>query len=203
MSYIRFFHGCPEMGSIAVYMGGMPVTRELAYGEATPHFLMGSGQMTVRIEENGKVRLQNHVIVPKDQAYTLMVLCRSGFPELLAIAEDGALADETQSGVRVGGFAESEPLLDLWSRFRDEEEMLFSRIAMGDVSEYAQLEPGEHSWDVRQGASTISMLPGQKIEKGKLYTLYIIGRNDPEEEEKPTVLILLTDFKPIATPDRM
>ena len=204
MSYIRFFHGCTELGEIAIYVGGMPVTRQLAYGEATPHFLMESGQTIIRIEEKGQVRLQNHVIVPKDQAYTLLILCRNGFPEMLAIAEDGHLSDENQGGVRVGSFAESETLLDLWHRFQNEDELLFSAIAQGDVSEYVQLEPGQHRWEIREENATISMLPGQQVEKGRLYTLYVIGKNDPDEEEFPVAIIMLRDIQTgVATPAAM
>ena len=204
MSYIRFFHGCAEMGHIAIYVGGMPVTRQLSYGESTPHFLMNSGQTTIRIEENGVVKLQNHVIIPKDLTYTLLILCRSGFPEMIAIEEDGQLTDETQSGVRIGSFADSAQPLDFWHRFADTDEMLFSQVQQGDVTEYVQLEPGEHRWEIRENGSTISMLPGQQVEKGKLYTVYMIGKNDVEEEEHPAAMCMLRDVKTtVASPQGM
>lgn len=193
MSLIRFFHGCTQLGEISIFVGGQPVARQVSYGEATPHFLIRSGQTQIRIEENGVVRLQNHVIVPAGETYTLLILCRDGFPEMLAISEDGRLLDKEQSGVRVGSFAESESQLDLWRRFQEMDELLFSQIEKGDVSEYVQLEPGEHRWEVREGNATISMLPGQNVAAGQLYTLYVIGRNDPEEEENPVAIIMLPD----------
>lgn len=195
MSLIRFFHGCTQLGDITIFVGGMPVARQLGYGEATPHFWVSSGQTQIRVEENGVVRLQNHVIVPEGQTYTLLILCRSGFPEMLAIVEDGKLSDETMGGVRVGGFAASESKLDLWHRFQEQDELLFSEIEQGDVSEYVQLDPGEHRWEVREQNATISMLPGQTVDKGQLYTLYLIGKNDPEEEAYPLAIIMLPDME--------
>lgn len=193
MSLIRFFHGCAQLSEVSVYMGDMPVARQLSYGEATPHFLVRSGQMQIRIQQEGVTRLQNHVIVPEGETYTLLILCRNGFPELLAVAEDGRLLDQTQGGVRVGSFAESETQLDLWRRFENIEEPLFTQILQGDVSEYVQLVPGDHRWEVREENATISMLPGQQVEAGQLYTVYIIGKNDPEEEEQPLAMIMLPD----------
>ena len=67
MSLIRFFHGCAQLGEISVFVGDMPVARQLTYGEATPHFLMKPGQTQIRIEEKGVVRMQNHVIVPEGE----------------------------------------------------------------------------------------------------------------------------------------
>jgi hypothetical protein len=122
-----------------------------------------------------------------------LILCRSGFPELVAIAEDGRLLDQEQSGVRVGSFAESDTQLELWRRFAELDELLFKQIEQGDVSEYVQLESGEHRFEVREEDATISMLPGQNVEAGRLYTLYIIGKNDPEEEDHPVAIILLPD----------
>ena len=193
MSFIRFFHGCAQLGAISIYVGDMPVARQLSYGEATPHFLVRSGQTQIRIEQEGMVRLQNYVIVPKEEAYTLLILCRDGFPEMLAVAEDGRLLDEAQSGIRVGSFAQSEQQLDFWRRFEGTEELLFSQIDQGDVSEYVQLMPGEQRWEVREENATISMLPGQKLEEGQLYTVYLIGKNDPEEDEQPLAVIMLPD----------
>lgn len=193
MSLIRFFHGCAQLGDVSISVGGMPVARQLSYGEATPHFLVRPGQTQIRVEEKGVIRLQNHVIVPEGETYTLLILCRENFPEMIAIAEDGRLLDTEQSGVRVGSFAESDSQLQLWRRFAEMDELLFEQIDRGDVSEYAQLEPGQHRFEVREGNATISMLPGQNIEKGQLYTLYIIGKNDPEEDEQPVAIILLPD----------
>lgn len=193
MSLIRFFHGCAQLGEISISVGGMPVARQLTYGEATPHFLMRPGQTQIRVEERGVVRMQNHVIVPEGETYTLLILCRSGFPELVAIAEDGRLLDQEQSGVRVGSFAESDTQLELWRRFAELDELLFKQIEQGDVSEYVQLESGEHRFEVREEDATISMLPGQNVEAGRLYTLYIIGKNDPEEEDHPVAIVLLPD----------
>lgn len=193
MSLIRFFHGCAQLGEISISVGGMPVARQLTYGEATPHFLMRPGQTQIRVEERGVVRMQNHVIVPEGETYTLLILCRSGFPELVAIAEDGRLLDPEQGGVRVGSFAESDTQLELWRRFAELDELLFKQIEQGDVSEYVQLESGEHRFEVREEDATISMLPGQNVEAGRLYTLYIIGKNDPEEEDHPVAIVLLPD----------
>ncbi len=193
MSLIRFFHGCTQLGEISIFMGGMPVARQLSYGEATPHFLARSGQTQIRVEQGGTLRLQNHVIIPEGETYTLLILCRGGFPEMLAIGEDGQLLDSEQSGVRVGSFAEGDTQLDLWRRFQEEDELLFTQIVQGDVSEYVQLDPGEQRFEIREGNATISMLPGQNVLPGQLYTLYIIGRNDPEEEEYPVAVILLPD----------
>lgn len=198
MSLIRFFHGCTQLPEVTVYVGDMPVARQLSYGEATPHFLVRSGQTQIRIEQDGVVRLQNHVIVPEGETYTLLILCRDGYPEMLAVAEDGRLLDQTQSGIRVGSFAVSESQLDLWRRFEETEEVLFSKIDQGDVSEYVQLAPGKQRWEVREENATISMLPGQMVEAGQLYTVYLIGRNDPEEEERPLAVIMLPD---VATED--
>ena len=193
MSLIRFFHGCVQLEEVSIYVGDVPVARQLAYGEATPHFLVRSGQTQIRIEQDGVVRLQNHVIVPQGETYTLLILCRDGFPERLAVAEDGRLLDRTQSGIRVGSFAESENQLNLWRRFDENEELLFSQIEQGDVSEYVQLAPGKQRWEVREDTATISMLPGQNVEAGQLYTVYLIGKNDPEEEDRPVALIMLPD----------
>ncbi len=193
MSLIRFFHGCTQLGEISIFLGGVPVARQLSYGEATPHFLARSGQTQIRVEQGGVLRLQNHVIIPEGETYTLLILCRDGFPEMLAIGEDGQLLDREQSGVRVGSFAESETQLDLWRRFQEEDELLFTQIVQGDVSEYVQLDPGEQRFEIREENATISMLPGQNVLPGQLYTLYIIGRNDPEEEEHPAAIILLPD----------
>ena len=137
--------------------------------------------------------MQNHVIVPEGETYTLLILCRNGFPEMVAIAEDGRLLDQEQSGVRVGSFAESDSQLQLWRRFAEMDESLFGQIERGDVSEYVQLEPGENRFEVREENATISMLPGQNIEKGQLYTLYAIGKNNPNEEDHPVAIILLQD----------
>lgn len=193
MSLIRFFHGCAQLEEISIFVGGMPVARQLSYGEATPHFRMRPGQTQIRIEEKGVVRMQNHVIVPEGETYTLLVLCRGGFPEMVAVAEDGRLMDPAQSGVRVGSFAESDTQLQLWRRFAETDELLFEQIEMGDVSEYVQLEPGQHRFEVREENAAISMLPGQNVEKGQLYTLYLLGKNDPEEEEHPVMILLLPD----------
>lgn len=193
MSLIRFFHGCTQLGKISIFLGDVPVARQLSYGEATPHFLARSGQTQIRIEQSGTLRLQNHVIIPEDETYTLLILCRNGFPEMVAIGEDGRLFDGDQSGVRVGSFAESGTQLDLWRRFQEEDEILFSQIVQGDVSEYVQLDSGDQRFEIREENATISMLPGQNVLPGQLYTLYIIGKNDPEEEEYPVAVILLPD----------
>lgn len=193
MSLIRFFHGCAQLGDISISVGGIPVARQLSYGEATPHFLVRPGQTQIRVEEKGVVRLQNHVIVPEEETYTVLILCRESFPEMIAIAEDGRLLDLEQSGVRVGSFAQSNEQLQLWRRFAETDELLFEQIERGDVSEYVQLEPGQNRFEIREGNAAISMLPGQNIEKGQLYTLYILGKNDPEEDEYPVAIILLPD----------
>ena len=76
MSLLRFFHGCPQMGEVSVFVGegsmSAPIARGLAYGESTPHIFMHGGHTTIRVEEEGKVRVQNHVIIPENQSFTLM-----------------------------------------------------------------------------------------------------------------------------------
>ncbi|MCI8633353.1 MAG: DUF4397 domain-containing protein [Lachnospiraceae bacterium] len=193
MSYIRFFHACTEWEEVAVYVGGMPVTRQLAYGESTPHFLMGSGQTLIRIEEKGQVRMQHHVIIPRDQAFTIALVCRGGIPEIVPIAEDGKAASGGMSGVRVVCLSENDQTLELWRRARQQEELLFSEVQQGDVSEYVQLEAGEHRWELREAGATISMLPGQQTADTKLHSLYLIGRGDPDEEQRPLVLRMMQD----------
>lgn len=195
MSYIRFFHGCTEMGDVAVFVGGAPVTRQLAYGESTPHFLIGSGQTVIRVEEDGKVKLQNHVIIPEGQAFTLFLICRSGFPELIPIAEDGQAAPEGMSGLRIASFANTAQPMDLWRQAPEEAELLFSEMVQGDVSEYVQLEKGEYRWELREGTATVCMLPGQQLDDRQLYTVYMIGRGDPDEEERPLVMCMLQDIR--------
>lgn len=195
MSYIRFFHGSTELGNIAVFVGGMPVTRQLAYGESTPHFLIGSGQTIIRIEEKGEVKLQNHVIIPKDQAFTLLFVTRSGVPEMIPISEDGQAAPEGMSGMRIASFVEDAQPLELWRRAQEQGELLFSEIGHGDVSEYVQLEAGSHGLEIQESGSTVCMLPGQQLEERELYTAYMIGRGNPDEEERPMALRLLRDIK--------
>lgn len=195
MSLIRFLHGSADLGDIAVFVGGMPVTRQLAYGESTPHFLMDSGQTMIRVEEKGELKLQNHVIVPKDQAFTLLFTSRSGVLTMIPIAEEGQAAPEGMSGMRVAGFAENEQTLELWRRGVEEQELLFSEISQGDVSEYVHLEVGSHGLEIQEDGAIICMLPGQELEEGQLYTAYMIGRGDPDEEERPLSLRLLRDFK--------
>lgn len=200
MSYIRFFHGCTEFDAVDIFVGGMAVSRGLQFGDYTPHFLLSEGMTVIRVEENGQTRLQNHVIVPRNQAYTLMLVCRRGYPELLAIAEEGAGLTEG-SGVRIAMFAGTEaatddnkPILDMWHRYEEKEELLFSEVQPGDLTEYVQLESGEHMWQARNEAiGTLAMLPGQRAEEKKCYTLYVIGRMDPEEDDKPLCMRLLQD----------
>lgn len=193
MSYIRFFHACTEWEDVAIYVGGMPVTRQLAYGESTPHFLMGSGQTLIRIEEKGEVRMQHHVIIPRDQAFTIALVCRGSVPMMVPISEDSKAADSGMSGVRVVCLSENDQTLELWRRAGKQEEMLFSEVRQGDVSEYVQLEAGEHRWELREAEATISMLPGQQTEDMRLHSLYLIGRGDPDEEQRPLVLRMLQD----------
>lgn len=195
MSYIRFFHACTELQDIAVFVDGMPVTRQLAYGESTPHFLMGSGQTALRVEAQGEVKLKQYVIIPRDQAFTVVILGRSGVPVLVPITEDGTAPAEGMSGVRVVCLSENARPLEMWTRTKEQEEQLFTEVMQGDISEYVQLEAGEHRWELREAGATISMLPGQQTGSTQLHSLYLIGRGDPDEEERPLVMRMLQDIR--------
>lgn len=199
MSLLRFFHGCPQMGEVSVFVGGdamsVPIARGLAYGESTPHIFMHGGHTTIRVEEEGKVRVQNHVIIPENQSFTLMILCRGGVMELVAITEAAPELEEGSSGVRIASFAQGEELLEFWRWFGNEEEQLFSQITEGDVSEYAQIEPGMHRLEIRKEGGTLSILPEHRAVEGRMYTVFIIGRTHPDEEEFPVAIRVLEDMK--------
>ena len=91
--------------------------------------------------------------------------------------------------------SEGRPVMDMWHRFDEKEELLFSEVCPGDLTEYVELESGDHLWEARNDETgTLAMLPGQKIEEKKAYTLYVIGRMDPDEEDKPLCMRMLQDI---------
>ena len=184
MSLLRFFHGCPQMGEVSVFVGegsmSAPIARGLAYGESTPHIFMHGGHTTIRVEEEGKVRVQNHVIIPENQsfyAYDPLPRRRNGAGGPLP--KQRRSWSRRSSGVRIASFAQGEELLEFWRWFGNEEEQLFSQITEGDVSEYAQIEPGMHRLEIRKEGGTLSILPEHRAVEGRMYTVFIIGRTPP------------------------
>ena len=84
---------------------------------------------------------------------------------------------------------------EIWLRKENEEpELLFSEAGARETTEYVVLPEGEYSLEFRDSKGrTVTEALGIEIVPGRFYTVYLLGRSLPEEEDYPVISVQLWD----------
>lgn len=197
-SHIRFLHGIAGTGPVDLYLGPEVVFRGLGYGEATPHMLVPAGRNRIRAVsagENGRELLRSGVIIPEQSIYTLVLDQMEGEPQLLPVEEPKLELPDNTGALRVGIFTTPEDHWEIWLRKENEEpELLFSEAGARETTEYVVLPEGDYSLEFRDSKGrTVTEALGIEIVPGRFYTVYLLGRSLPEEEDYPVISVQLWD----------
>lgn len=206
-SHIRFLHGIPGTGPVDIYLGSDPMSRNLTYGELTPHMLVQGGRTRLRVlpagDQEGEV-LRNGIIIPEQSIYTLVMADPEAYPEILPVEEPALDLPEGNGALRIGNFTVPQDTWEVWLRKENQEpEPLFSQVTSQEVTEYVVLPEGDYSLEfLDQKGHTVTGALGIEIQPGNFYTVYLLGRNMPEEEAFPVITVQAWDgnsFVPLCT----
>ena len=206
-SHIRFLHAVPDVGPVDIYLGNTVVSRSLPYGEATPHMLTEAGRTRVRVLPAGQTEgehLRNGIIIPEESVYTVVIGHPETYAELLPMEEPMLELPEGSGGLRAANFTTPAGSCDVWLRRENEEpEALFSDVNSQEVTEYAVLPAGEYSLEFRSPKGpTMAEALGISVQPGRFYTVYLLGRDQPEEEAFPVITVQMEDGNGAAAPCR-
>jgi hypothetical protein len=180
-SFIRGFHALPELTPVDVYVNDMLRAKNLGYKDMSPYMPSGLETYNVQIfptgtKDNPLLDLKG-LEVPKGQIVTFIILGSVEDIKVMPIIDDineNIRPDETK--IRFYNL-DSSPVTFIFSLPNGS---LSRTLPFGEGTDYNEVNPGEHRFQVRSTNQTIPPINiTLNLKPGRIYTLYITGSVDP------------------------
>jgi hypothetical protein len=180
-SFIRGFHALPELPPVDVYVNDMLRAKNLGYKDMTPYMPSGLEIYNVQIfptgtKDNPLLDLKD-LDVPRGQIVTFVILGSAEDIKVMPIIDDineNIRPDETK--IRFYNL-DSSPITFNMSLPGSS---ISRGLASAEGTEYIEVNPGEHRFQVRSTNQTIPPINiTLNLKPGRIYTLYITGSVDP------------------------
>ena len=176
--YVRYLHGTPDIGTVNILDGEVPVVRDLRFGLITPYLFAEKPEGFHLEEESGlsgwRMMRQN-----MEQMTTWVLTGEEGRP-LRVPVEDPDVSIPEAAGLRLGTFGKEDVDLYMGSLAEKQEELL-SHVEPGEVTEYQTIQPGRYFMDLRPAGNpdeVLARIPNLMLRRNVLYTLYVIGNEN-------------------------
>ncbi|WP_336035276.1 DUF4397 domain-containing protein [Halobacterium yunchengense] len=191
--FLRAAHMSPDAPAVDVYVNDEPAFEGAEFTGVTPYAQLPPEEYDVRITAAG-----DEETVVFDEA----VPVEAGYQTALAFGEVGAdegadtafsvglLADQAetsddQAAVRLFHGSPDAPAVDV--TVEGSEDVLFDGAAFGDTTDYATVEPGSYTLEVRpdteDGTGDVVTTFDVSLESGTAYTGYAVGYLEPSGDQ--------------------
>ena len=192
---VRVIHGSYDAQDIDIFFDDqqIPTVSQVPFGSSSGYATVNAGPRKVKAVSTGSatsVLATETVTVDKDSSHTIFVFDEASAIDA-AVVKDALSVSADRAKVRFVHGAPDGGAVDLRT---DATTSLFSDVKFKDVSDYAEVAPGEFEFSlVATGQTqTILDLKSVTLEKGKVYTIAVWGTAD-SEDSVPLVVRLFVD----------
>ena len=179
-SCVRVVHASPGSPAVDVYVNGSPGVAGLAFGTATEFVAIPAGD-DVKIQVTAEGAALDTAVIDSDQdlvagqAYDMVAVGPLDEIELTVTELNLTPLPEGQARVRVTHAAPDVEGIDISVA---ESEALIEGVDYKATSDYAVVDAGEYTFQVRTDDDTIAIQQDAQLEPGMSYDLLVVGRAD-------------------------
>lgn len=181
-TYMRLLHAAPYSSNIHIYLDGSLIT-QLSYKNASRYIEFHSGIHQVDIYDSNNLStplLTQTIVLENGLFYTIAVTVQLNNSVIFQVVDDPSLPiGETK--IRFIHLAYETPELDLAVK-QGEGDVVFSKIAFKETSEYLALTPMSVNLELRLSGTKKIQYPlyKSKFKKNKIYDIISVGLMDKE-----------------------
>ena len=174
--YIRFLNASPAEQRVDIYANGRKVAENLLYREFTEYMKVFPGWYRIAVYATGTKRNPLYVMTLRVQANDILTMAVIGLAgEITAetINDSRRWLNRNQAYVRFAQLSPNAPTMDAYW----DDALVLAELNYQDVSRYLQTTAGSHNLKMRDSLSGANLVesPDVSVEKGKAYTIYIVG----------------------------
>ena len=174
--YIRFMNASPGEQRVDIYANGRKVAGNLLYREFTEYMKVFPGWYRIAVYKAGTITNPLAVMTLRVQAndiITIAVIGLEGEIATLSINDSRHWLNKNNSYVRFVQLSPNAPTMDAYW----DDALVLAELNYQDISRYLQTKAGSHNLKMRDSLSGANLVesPDVSVEKGKVYTIYIVG----------------------------
>lgn len=177
--FVRLAHGVAGAPAVQIAVDGTVIVRELAYGEATQHIPVATGDYSVQITtaEGGDAILEGELAVEGGRAYTGVAVASGDTLELAVFSDDltSLSADEALISV-----INTLPDGQFASLSLEDGTVLSESLGFAQISEAVAITPAELAGTLNLDLETealVTDIPAQAFYGGVYYNVFVINNN--------------------------
>ncbi|SHK32656.1 DUF4397 domain-containing protein [Desulforamulus aeronauticus] len=177
-SYIRVLHASPDAPPVDLYADNTIIAKGLSYRNFTEYLPVSSGTHNIKVvhsESPGEQILESSQNIPPNSIQTIALVDNLANIRLLPISDQPASLDVNKVNLK---FVHLAPDLSNVDLTLPDGTVLFSNVSFKEATDYLTLNPNNHTLQVRVEGEVILTVPNQKLSAGKVYSAYLIGRNN-------------------------
>lgn len=186
---IRLLHAYPVTESLIMENGGKvdivlneeTIAESLEWSEATQWQEVEPGRGILSVypaEDREQLLVSNHVIVPEEGNYTLVLAQREGTAVIATVKDGETAVPEGYSGVRFGHLVSgAQPVkVVLVDRFENEE-TIYEEVEYGQITEYILNEEEPIAFDLYMDSveERCMRIPWKQYKEGRAYMIFLLG----------------------------
>lgn len=176
---IRFFNAVQSNSSFDIYIDSTLVKKNLSFSHMTSYTLIPEGTYKIKIyssESNKQLLIIYDLDIKNGKSYSISIVENYGNNVKLLVLSD-CHKNTSKVNVRLINLIPFSPLLNLTI---NNETQLFSNIEYSESSNYIIIPDGTYSFEIYPSDRSLKniVVPNIKLESGKCYSLYTIGRPD-------------------------
>ncbi len=174
---VRVLHAVPDAPKVDVYANGMPLAKNLAFGEITDYMPVPSGTYEITIYPAGTMTnpvIKQMLTVNDKQKLTVAATGTLSTITGMAITDSNQPMQKGDAMVRFIHLSPNAPAVDLTL---PNSTVLFRNISYGQATPYVAVPPSTYTVQVRAAntPNVVLTVPNVKVDKGKFYTAYALG----------------------------
>ena len=174
--YIRFMNASPGEPDVDIYVNGRKVAGNLLYRNFTEYMKVFPGWYRIAVYKAGEKRnplTVTNLRVQANDIITMAVIGLAGDISTQTINDSRRWLNRNQAYVRFVQLSPNAPSMDAYW----DDALVLAELNYLDVSRYLQTAAGSHNLKMRDSLSGANLVesPDVTVEKGKAYTIYIVG----------------------------
>lgn len=194
VAYVSFYHGSPGTSPLTIEVDHKPYnTNPFDYSTYFDYgrFHIGKRNFSFKSQNAANSLLDTMVTFEADKVYSFFISeDNEGFIPVV-VEDELKTPAEGKALIRLVHLSPDAESLDL--KLDDDEELLFEEQAYQEVSEYAEIDAGRLTFDLRASASDENLLTANNINigEGRIYTLVVRGYVDASSSSDNTLSLQL------------
>ncbi|MHB0875336.1 MAG: DUF4397 domain-containing protein [Anaerolineae bacterium] len=174
---LRLVHAAAGVPAVDIYVEGMLIGSNLAYGQMSDYATTVSNSYTVMVFPTGTMvtpLLMAVLNIEPNTQYTGLVAGTAAMPIAMLITDTNTAPSAGMARVRFVHLSPDAPAVDIALTGGS---VLASNLTFGEVSDYVNVAVGVRSFEVRPtGTTTVALaVPGVSLREGLVYTVYVTG----------------------------